>query len=953
MMRRLYVLILIYMVALSGATASGAKMTSEEGLRQLQERYTVEHPLIYEDAWAKWPYAFINDHGQPDGFNIELVREVFSRLRIPYEIRLTDQHQAHQDIMHHMSHLTFGVAADYNQNLGHFGHSTVCFFENSLLHSDIIGKQTLELSDLRGRHITLVDDSRAYHYVRAYGIPDSMLTVVPYIDQNILDSVVTANGCVLWNSVMMKGMLNKYHITGSGITPVNIPAGEYRMISSDTLLLHYADSVCEELKAEGKIDKMITYWMFPEKQTDSNVFLYVLISLLCGLIVVAVFIYVIHYYHRNYSLTSLYDINMRMDLILHANKIKVWVYYPNTRRYAWMNRDGKVGTEYSSFEFSRFFPGEDFNIIHSHVMECLQQSLPPTIKTLRSYKLADRTTVLDVEVHIRTMHDDYGKVYLVCGIQHDITDSKAALERLRLMNNRYRTAFNIASGGIIRFDAQGRMIELNDRLIMLLGIKDKQALLDRNIHISDFGVIGDYRLEDMPDDMRFCSHIKAEEMHRYVPFADAISYKNVYAPDASQTSVIRRDMYFYVHFIKSCDDAGNFICYLLYIRDITQQVAEDKRLAAARIAAQQMEGECRTYKQRRDYALKESKIWMLRYYPDTKRIVLYDRAKNRMQSLSQLQILEMVDGKYMKRMFKLFHRVDGNEPVNVHLNVGTILRSPDGKQKFYYVDAHPVYGEGGKITNYFGICTDITAHISTQRQLKHESTKAQEAEQLRQKFLRNMSYSIRQPLVSMQQSVEKLFSTKAGVEETQLIRNITSSVQRLTMLSDDTLLLSRIESGMMHPELRVQDFVPVFRDSVEQALSDYRHESVTYHVVETYKSLILNIDKDIVSRILRESVALSARYTHYGTLDVRYMYHNNTLTIAVENTGQGIPPVALEHIFEPNITDSFVTDAHAVSHLSGLEMAICKSLVELLGGTIEVKSDPHRGNTIYISLPLM
>ena len=50
--------------------------------------YTAENPLIYEDACDLWPYSYINDEGQPEGFNIDLIERLLQELNIPYIIRL-------------------------------------------------------------------------------------------------------------------------------------------------------------------------------------------------------------------------------------------------------------------------------------------------------------------------------------------------------------------------------------------------------------------------------------------------------------------------------------------------------------------------------------------------------------------------------------------------------------------------------------------------------------------------------------------------------------------------------------------------------------------------------------------------------------------------------------------------------------------------------------------------
>ena len=50
----------------------------------IHQKYTQEHPLVYEDAWDLWPFAFINDEGESVGFNIDLVKAVMHRLDIPF-----------------------------------------------------------------------------------------------------------------------------------------------------------------------------------------------------------------------------------------------------------------------------------------------------------------------------------------------------------------------------------------------------------------------------------------------------------------------------------------------------------------------------------------------------------------------------------------------------------------------------------------------------------------------------------------------------------------------------------------------------------------------------------------------------------------------------------------------------------------------------------------------------
>ena len=60
--------------------------------------YTKENPLVYEDAEDLWPYAYLNDEGQPEGFNIDLVEKLMKDLNIPYVVRLKPAQEAFDDL---------------------------------------------------------------------------------------------------------------------------------------------------------------------------------------------------------------------------------------------------------------------------------------------------------------------------------------------------------------------------------------------------------------------------------------------------------------------------------------------------------------------------------------------------------------------------------------------------------------------------------------------------------------------------------------------------------------------------------------------------------------------------------------------------------------------------------------------------------------------------------------
>ena len=107
--------------SLSSAQAEGVKT------------YTEENPLVYEDAWDLWPYSYINDDGQPEGYNIDLIGLLMNKLNIPYVIRLKHQQQVFEDLKDKKADLTFGLAAGFHDEYGLYGRNAIILFTQSVV----------------------------------------------------------------------------------------------------------------------------------------------------------------------------------------------------------------------------------------------------------------------------------------------------------------------------------------------------------------------------------------------------------------------------------------------------------------------------------------------------------------------------------------------------------------------------------------------------------------------------------------------------------------------------------------------------------------------------------------------------------------------------------------------------------------------------------------------------
>ena len=90
--------------------------------------YTKENPLVYEDVFDLWPYSFLNENGEPDGYNVELVHMMLKELDIPYVIRMKPKQECFQDLRDGKSDLMFGLAAGFNDGFGRYSSNIITLF---------------------------------------------------------------------------------------------------------------------------------------------------------------------------------------------------------------------------------------------------------------------------------------------------------------------------------------------------------------------------------------------------------------------------------------------------------------------------------------------------------------------------------------------------------------------------------------------------------------------------------------------------------------------------------------------------------------------------------------------------------------------------------------------------------------------------------------------------------
>jgi two-component system cell cycle sensor histidine kinase PleC len=234
-----------------------------------------------------------------------------------------------------------------------------------------------------------------------------------------------------------------------------------------------------------------------------------------------------------------------------------------------------------------------------------------------------------------------------------------------------------------------------------------------------------------------------------------------------------------------------------------------------------------------------------------------------------------------------------------------------------------------------------------------EKTRAEEANQAKSKFLANMSHELRTPLNAIigfsEIMASGMFGPLGADRYDEYCRDIHSSGQYLLEVINDVLDMSKIEAGRMRlaPE----------RIRLEQMLTDALRV-VSSKAAEKRLSLALDAEAEIAfeadrracKQVILNLLSNAVKFTpDGGRVDVHGRQRGDWVVIAIEDTGIGIPHDALKRLGRPfEQVESQLTKSHQGS---GLGLAIARSLVELHGGFMRIRSRIGAGTLVILRLP--
>ena len=887
--------------------------------------FSTERPLVYEDAWDLWPYSFLNENGEPVGYNIDLLKLICKRLDIPYVIKLKPTSEALEDLKEGHSDLMMGMDAKFHDDFALYGKSVLNLFTHSVVRQKGSQPKVRTIGDLSKYRVIVHEGSFSHHLMKDNGWGSN---AEGYEDMK--DAILKANSdpeCeIVWNTMSLKWLIQKYQATNLQLTPIDIPHGEYKFMSNNSHLLQQLDSVYKLLYSEEQLQPIQNKWFYPERtETGIPSWIWKLAVALAVLAVISLLYYLFYRIQEKRVSKDLQKKNARLSLVLNTSNVRFWTYDIPTKTFTWMDKEGKAERNYSILEFSQRYRREDFERLTEAINQLVRQEKENVTLEMRAKDKGEGGEDREFTIALSVLRrQKSGRPSVIIGTSSDITEERQKQQKAEDAMLRYQAIFNSAMIDMVYYDENGILTDMNQKAGSAFeGGKD--AIIAKKITIADVLGEGDVDLQ------------KLEPIHLTQIFKSADDER------ALNKHLRRGLLYYELQLMPIYDQNHRLLCIYGTGRNVTEVANSYNRKQENLRQLTKANEEVTSYIQNINYVLKVGGIRMVNYSANTHTLTIYNEIGHEQYSLTQTRALALVSDKHKHMAQRILNSMDNHAISPISTTIETTLRVREGYPLCLQIHFVPLVDDSGKVANYFGMCRDVSEMKHTENELAKESAKAQEVETVKNAFLRNMSYEIRTPLNTVVGFAELFQMEHSSDDEVVFVEQIKENSRNLLKLINNILFLSRLDAQMIEIKTEFTDFAQLFDVDCSTSWENLRQDGVEYIIENPYKQLVVDIDAQNLGIVIDQIVTNACQHTTQGFVRTRIDYIGDRLIIAVDDTGEGI-----EEKFLPTLFERFATGANTGS---GLGLSICYELMQQMGGSINIKSTHGKGTTVWVTLP--
>jgi PAS domain S-box-containing protein len=527
-------------------------------------------------------------------------------------------------------------------------------------------------------------------------------------------------------------------------------------------------------------------------------------------------------------------------------------------------------------------------------------------------------TIRWVETKIKPSLDKANTLIRMDGVTSDITKRKNAEIAIAESENKYRHLFENMVDGVYKSSHEGKFIDVNPALVMMLGYGSKEELLSIDIKSE---------LYFNPDD---------REEAVYQDQIDGISIFRLRRKDGSPIWVEDRGQYV-------SDASGNILYHEGILRDVTDRV---KAQEAIMIANENLK-------------ISIDRLTEAQQIANLGSWILDIKTKSIMRSQEFYTIFDSTVAEFpasLEEYLNFFHPDDQqmvrdtyHEALHNHrpYQYEARLVMKDGTIKNIFSNAKSIENEKGEPIKMHGTIQDITERKKTELELEKNIVELKKSNSELDKFVYSVSHDLRAPLSSILGVVEIIEEDtveEAILEHTNMIK---SSVKKLDGFISDILNYSRNSRlETKNEEINFKELLDDITQNLKYMGSNNRKVEIKIDVNER---AFIHSDKNRLSVLLNNLISNAIRYQNTRIQNpfvaVKIDTSDTETGIIIRDNGIGISSENIEKIFEMfyRVSEDSIG--------SGLGLYLVKEIINKLDGKIEVESELGKGTAFHVSLP--
>lgn len=887
-------------------------------------RYTKKHPLVIVGNWLFRPFSFINDHGEPDGFQVELVKNIFSNLHVPYEIRLMNWQKAKRMVRKGEANLM--VCIDKNDVSTHTGYSHSVLAEYNIgiarnvktprLRSILLLHETDTVYIMKGDYV----DSYFRQY---YG--NSIPFHIEYSQaEDALNNIVSGKvKYFVWGKNTLKSLVNRYDLTKViKVDDIDVPAGKMRFFSNDSILLHDLDVQFQRIKASGAYESLENKWFVKdgkqEKETDIveiilNVVIVVLFVILFILIVIMKRSGNVEILKKEFQAISRISLSMTKChvIVVDLKKMRVKSIFGD------LLPKGGV----SMREYEQIIHPDDITKEYEarKMVDAGEVNMPNiTLRVRRHGAKEDDWRVMNIYALVRK--DSKDRPHHLYLVMTDQTDHLTEQHKLNNALDEFANIADISTMGVVYYDVTGQYVNSNRQLLRLLDqnrLNRAQQYIEKSTLTDIALILNGIVIEGERNDW-FCASIDIPELS----LKTTVEVRIQSIHDAN--GVIKG-------YSIGMEDVNNKIQLIRELYSVDRNLVEAKNLFAK-------------YHAELQFIMNRNKMSTFRwqvgkdYFEISHNLLSYDHKNSFKDSFNSMVLEDKQTIVSAIRNPEAYF----SKPQN---NLFCFRQESNGEAfKWYKIFTTPEYDEQGNLIGAFGLRCDVTDFMLSQESLRDETEKAKNSGRLKTLFLANMTHELRTPLNAINGFAEVMQFIDSSEDKSGYVDIMKHNCNMLINLIDNILQVSMMDTEGIRLRKRDVNFSHFFPLTVAEMMKYVTSTEVQFQMDTPLKDLIVYVDYDHLMQILEAFVNNASKFTQKGFIRVGYRYYDGYLTVYCRDTGCGIPKEKQKDIFNR------FTKLNDFVQGTGLGLAVSKMIADAMGGKIDLYSREGEGSNFSFTI---